>query len=110
MAKRRFVPKKTESEIRRIVRTNMRNRRVSLGMSQLKLAKSVGVSQAFISAIESPNRPEDVPSLEFLERLAEALASSVAALVTDGMFRLSEEEEEQERRKPRAFTKARVRR
>ena len=86
MAKKRTARKPVESSIRRIVRANMRNRRISLKVSQKGLGEAVGVSQAFISALESPNRPEDVPSLELLAEIAVALQTTVAALTTEGTF------------------------
>jgi transcriptional regulator with XRE-family HTH domain len=56
---------------------NIRLLRVKRGMSQIVLAVEAGTTPATISAIE--NR-EGNPTLEILQRLADALGGEVAAL------------------------------
>lgn len=76
---------RTEPAIERIVRLNQTHRRSGLGLSQRQLAAMLDVSQAHIAALELANKPQ-TPSLEFLERLANALGCSAAELVTPGRF------------------------
>jgi transcriptional regulator with XRE-family HTH domain len=57
----------------------IKQRRTELGLSQRKLAKRVGVSDAYITQLETRERIN--PSLDVLRRLAKALKVSVAELV-----------------------------
>jgi len=53
--------------------------RTKLGLSQRELAKRVGVSDAYITQLETRERIN--PSLEVLRKLAKALKVTVAELV-----------------------------
>jgi transcriptional regulator with XRE-family HTH domain len=57
----------------------IKQRRTELGLSQRELAKRVGVSDAYITQLETRERIN--PSLDVLRRLAKALQVSVAELV-----------------------------
>ena len=57
----------------------IKQRRTELGLSQRELAKRVGVSDAYITQLETRERIN--PSLDVLRRLAKALKVSVAELV-----------------------------
>ena len=57
----------------------IKKRRTELGLSQRALAKRVGVSDAYITQLETRERIN--PSLDVLRRLAKALKVSVAELV-----------------------------
>jgi transcriptional regulator with XRE-family HTH domain len=63
---------------RRLSRT-IKKRRTELGLSQRALSKRVGVSDAYITQLETRERIN--PSLDVLRRLAKALKVSVAELV-----------------------------
>lgn len=51
-------------------RAIFRRRRKAMGLSQYKLAKSIGVTQSFINEIESGKKS---PSIEVFFRICEAL-------------------------------------
>jgi transcriptional regulator with XRE-family HTH domain len=55
---------------KQVLRDNMRKRRKQLGLTQEKLAEMCDTDACYISQIEIGNR---FPSLEYLERIAEAL-------------------------------------
>ena len=57
----------------------IKRRRTELGLSQRELAKRVGLSDAYITQLETRERIN--PSLEVLKRLAKALKVTVAELV-----------------------------
>ena len=57
----------------------IKQRRTELGLSQRALAKRVGVSDAYITQLETRERIN--PSLGVLRRLAKALKVSLAELV-----------------------------
>lgn len=57
----------------------IKRRRKELGLSQRALAKLVGVSDAYITQLETRERIN--PSLQVLKRLAKALKVSVGELV-----------------------------
>ena len=57
----------------------IKQRRTQLGLSQRALAKQVGVSDAYITQLETRERIN--PSLHVLKKLAKALKVTVAALV-----------------------------
>ncbi len=57
----------------------IKRRRKELGLSQRALAKLVGVSDAYITQLETRERIN--PSLQVLKRLAQALKVSVGELV-----------------------------
>ena len=52
----------------------IKNKRESLGLSQYKLAKIVGITQSFINEIESGRKS---PSIEVFFRICEALEIKV---------------------------------
>jgi len=53
--------------------------RTTRGLTQIELAKKVGVKQPYLARLESG--AEDNPTLDTLRRLAKALKVSVAELV-----------------------------
>lgn len=57
----------------------IKQRRIELGLSQRSLAKRVGVSDAYITQLETRERIN--PSLHVLRSLAKALKVTVAELV-----------------------------
>ena len=57
----------------------IKQRRTELGLSQRALAKRVGLSDAYITQLETRERIN--PSLEVLKNLAKALKVTVAELV-----------------------------
>ena len=57
----------------------IKRRRIELGLSQRALAKHVGVSDAYITQLETRARVN--PSLAVLKQLAKALKMSVGELV-----------------------------
>ena len=67
----------------RIPRANIIYRRQSLGLSQGDLGVAAGVSQAYISAVETGIRALDI---ERLFQLAAILRTTAAALVTPDYF------------------------
>jgi transcriptional regulator with XRE-family HTH domain len=57
----------------------IKQRRMELGLSQRALAKRVGVTDAYITQLET--REPNNPSLDVLKKLAKALKVTVAELV-----------------------------
>jgi transcriptional regulator with XRE-family HTH domain len=57
----------------------IKRRRTKLGLSQRALAKQVGVSDAYITQLETRQRIN--PSLAVLKKIAKALKATVAELV-----------------------------
>ncbi|OAI49305.1 hypothetical protein AYO43_03125 [Nitrospira sp. SCGC AG-212-E16] len=57
----------------------IKQRRTKLGLSQRALAKQVGVSDAYITQLETRERIN--PSLAVLKKLAKALKVTIAELV-----------------------------
>ena len=57
----------------------IKQRRTELGLSQRALAKRVGVSDAYITQLETRERTN--PSLDVLKKLAKALRCQVSELV-----------------------------
>ena len=57
----------------------IKQRRMELGLSQRALAKRVGVTDAYITQLET--RESNNPSLDVLKKLAKALKVTVAELV-----------------------------
>lgn len=70
--------KEPPSGLRRIVASNVKRLRASLGMSQESLAAEAGLHRTYIGAIE---RAERNLSLDNVERLAAALKVKPAALM-----------------------------
>jgi transcriptional regulator with XRE-family HTH domain len=83
---RKSKTKTKEPAIRRIVRENIRARRVECGMSQKALGERIGVVQQWIQQLESANC-DNVPSLYLLEDLALQLGTTAIDLLTPGRFR-----------------------
>lgn len=74
-----------EPAIRRILRENIRGRRMLLGLTQKQLGETAGYGQSWIQQIESESGDE-VPTVLGLPILAEALGCTIADLVTPGRF------------------------
>lgn len=71
-------------ELRRLYGSNVRARRKELGLTQDELAVSLGVTQAYIAAIEAG---VSWPRIAIFAKLAEALQTSPSALLSaDGIF------------------------
>jgi len=70
-------------DLEKLFRQNMRARRKELGMSQVDLAKAMGVNQPYVSQLESGERS---PQLETIAKVAEALSTTPDALLTPGVF------------------------
>jgi transcriptional regulator with XRE-family HTH domain len=66
-------------ELAEIFRTNMRARRQALGMTQVRLAKVMGLPQSYISELETG---DTVPNLLSLAALAEALDTTPSMLIS----------------------------
>ncbi len=75
---------------RRLLATNLRRRRHACGWSQEQLAEHCGLHRTYIGAVE---RGERNISLDNLERLANALRTSVCALldIADGDDKVGEQ-------------------
>jgi transcriptional regulator with XRE-family HTH domain len=73
----RTTPSRT-SEEKRTIGAAVRRARTARGLTMVQLAESVGVTQPFISQVESGRA---APSMTTLYRLAEALAVPTAALL-----------------------------
>ncbi|MCL2720429.1 MAG: helix-turn-helix domain-containing protein [Treponema sp.] len=58
------------TNLRQVLALNMKKRRNSLGLSQAKLAEKMNTATTYIAMIELEKK---FPSVEMLERLAEAL-------------------------------------
>lgn len=82
---RRSQPKRNEPDIRVIFRTNLRNRRIELGLSQRALGDMLGVIQQWVQKLEAPGT-EEVPSFYMLADLAAALHCLPSDLLVDGRF------------------------
>ena len=65
------------TDLRRILASNMKIHRKSLGISQAKLAEMTGVSDNYIALIESGKR---FPSIKMLERIAKSLQKDTLEL------------------------------
>lgn len=77
------IDEMTPKEQIQTIATNIRARRKELGFTQGVVAKSVGVSAAYVSQIENLER---VPDVELASEIAEALGTTLGALVTPGVF------------------------
>lgn len=72
-----------------IVRDNVRNLRHLRGWNQRQLADAIGVSQPYVSAIESATTVNARKvHIDLLYEVAAALGSTPADLVTPGRYRL----------------------
>lgn len=74
-----------EHPLRRIIRQNIRNRRMSLGISQRDLGDRVGVTKNWIQQIESPHGDE-VPNVYMLFDIASEFGCTPADILTPGKF------------------------
>jgi len=72
-----------EADIRRIFRTNLRNRRMELGLTQAGLHEHL--SQSWVQQLEAPAGNE-VPSLYQLELIAQSLKCLASDLLVEGRF------------------------
>lgn len=79
------ITQSTEPLIRAIIRTNIRNRRVELRISQRELGEMLGVTQQWIGQIESPGGNE-IPSIYQLAELADVLKCGYHDLLIEGRF------------------------
>jgi transcriptional regulator with XRE-family HTH domain len=65
---------------RALVAWNLRKIRVSLGVSQERLAFDSGVDRSYVGGLE---RGEENPTVDVLERLATTLSVPIAALLAE---------------------------
>lgn len=79
------MAKDKELPIRKIVRMNLRGRRIQLELRQADVAAAVSVATPYISKLEG-NRDDDTPSLEMLAKLAKALKTNPEDLLIPGRF------------------------
>jgi len=78
------------SSLRHILALNMRERRYVLGLSQAKLAENAGIATAYVAMIELEKK---FPSVEVLERLAQALKIDPTELFTKACYPAEEVKE-----------------
>ena len=71
------------TNLRYLLSQNIKKRREKLGISQAKLAEKVNTSINYIAQIEQQNK---FPSVEMLERIAEALEFDSSDLFSVGPF------------------------
>lgn len=76
---------KKEPAIRRVLRSNLRGRRLALGMTAKQLAERLGVKAQWIHELENP-RSRAIPGLYFVERLAMELGSTPADLLSPAKY------------------------
>lgn len=74
------MPSTPTVRARKVFATNVRRRRVALGLTQETLGERAGVHRTFIGAIE---RAENNVSIDTMERLAIALGLPLSALLED---------------------------
>ncbi len=67
--------------------TNVRRRRLELGMTQAQLAAKLGVAPAYISEIEGGRNS---PTITTIDRFAEALQINGAHLLTPPLEKISQ--------------------
>jgi transcriptional regulator with XRE-family HTH domain len=85
LVRRQVKGKVQEHSLRRILRQNIRNRRLALGISQIMLGERVGVTKNWIQQLESPSGDE-VPNLYALHDIATELGTTAADMLTAGKF------------------------
>jgi transcriptional regulator with XRE-family HTH domain len=78
------------SSLRHILALNMRERRYILGFSQAKLAESAGIATGYVAMIELEKK---FPSVEVLERIAQALKIDSPELFSKTCFTTEEVKE-----------------
>jgi transcriptional regulator with XRE-family HTH domain len=78
-------PAVQEPEVRTIIRTNIRNRRVELGLTQKDVGDAIGASQQWIGLIETAHG-DDVPGVYQLPELASVLKCGAHDLLIKGRF------------------------
>lgn len=66
-------------ELRRVFAENLRQLRVGRGLSQEALADAAGIDRTYVSLLE---RRKYSPSLDLMERLADALGVAPEELIT----------------------------
>lgn len=74
-----------EPSIRVAFRTNLRNRRVELGLSQRALGEAIGVVQQWVQKLEAP-ATDEVPSFYQLEDIARVLKCAPHDLLIPDRF------------------------
>jgi len=72
--------KPSESDILDRFGVRLRMRRMELGLTQEKLAHSIGIDRTYISGLERGSRN---PTLLVLERVASGLGTTVGQLLAD---------------------------
>lgn len=75
------VMEQSDSSLRRVLASNLRELRAMQGLSQERLADIAGLHRTFVGAVE---RCERNISLDNIERLARALSVPVARLFLEG--------------------------
>jgi transcriptional regulator with XRE-family HTH domain len=70
-------------ELSEILRKNVRSRRKELGDSQADVAERSGITQEYVTQIESGSR---IPTLKVLASLATALGTTPSALLSPEIF------------------------
>jgi transcriptional regulator with XRE-family HTH domain len=78
--------KPEEPWIRQVFRTNMRNRRMELGITQRALAEMMGKSQPWVNFLESPVRRE-MPDLLTIALVAKCLSVAPHELLMPNRFK-----------------------
>lgn len=73
----------THDQLLRILGDNVRARRKDLSMTQVDLAESAGITQAFVSQIESGSV---AATLSVIAKVAEALRTTPDLLIREGTF------------------------
>jgi len=75
------------SSLRHILALNMRERRYVLGFSQAKLAEHAGIATTYVAMIEIEKK---FPSVEVLEKLAQALKIDPTELFSKACYPVEE--------------------
>jgi putative transcriptional regulator len=68
-------------ELRRVFSRRVRERRKELGLTQVDLAKKLGVSQPVVAYVEA-EEDKSSPGIDLIARVAEALQTSPSALLS----------------------------
>ena len=77
------------TDLRKVLASNLKFFRKTLGISQAKLAERVNIAENYIALIETGRR---FPSLTMLERIAEALQRDVLELLSLKTIEISRNE------------------
>ena len=70
-------------ELKEVIRANIVARRAELGLTQTEVAEAAGVTQPYITQIETGLK---VPAIEVLASISEALRTTPSALMTPEIF------------------------